>query len=214
MGGTIGNNGRADDTRMVALATGNVGDSPTPVGGSNSLPVSSPDGFLTVSGSFTRPADTSAYAAGDRVANATTGAVVFELTGVGRTGTQSVRIERARLRKSTKSLANAQFRVHLFRTLPTVGVDDNGVFNTSGALAVSDISGYIGSIDVTIDKSGSSSGAGAIGIGAPTTGSGITADMAATAGHETSLWIVIEALAAYTPGNAEVFTLTLEMARA
>jgi hypothetical protein len=183
-------------------------------GGGNQVieasPVVCPDGFFTASASFTRPADTTAYAAGDRVADSTSAATVLELTNVARGTLQAVRIERVRLRKTGPALTNAQFRVHLFRLLPTVNVNDNGVFNASSVLALADITGYVGSVDVTMDKAAV---IGARGVGAPTTGSGITCEAAGTSGHETSLWAVIEALAAYTPASAETFTLTLEAAR-
>lgn len=172
--------------------------------------VKAPDGFFTASAAFTRPADTTAYTAGDRVADATAAAAVLEFTSVARATGEAVRIERVRLRKTGTSLTNASFRVHLFRTLPTVSVSDNGVFNASNVLALADIAGYVGSVDVTMDKAAT---IGARGVGVPTTGSGITCEAAGATGHTTSLWAVIEALAAYTPASAETFTVTLEAAR-
>lgn len=181
-----------------------------PVSELNPVPGYSPGGFFTVSASFTRPADTTAYSAGDRVADSAGAATVLEFTNVARATSEAVRIERIRMRKTGTSLANASFRVHIFRTLPTVGVNDNGVFNAAGSLALADIAGYVGSVDVTMDKAGT---IGARGVGVPATGAGITCEAAGTSGHETSLWAVVEALAAYTPVSGETFTVTIEAAR-
>jgi len=210
------------------IAWGADGATPLPVSAANPLPVSStaggaavsstnpepvysPGGFFTVSANFTRPADTTAYAQYDRVADSTSAATVLEFTNVARATGEAVRVERIRLRKTGTSLTNAQFRVHLFRTLPTVSANDNAAFSTGGSvLAVADIAGYVGTIDITMDKSGT---VGARGVGVPTAGTGITCEAAGTSGHETSLWCVIEALAAYTPISGEVFTVTLEAAK-
>lgn len=167
-------------------------------------------GFFTSGAAFARPADTAPYTAGDRVANATSAAVVLALSNVFRTDQDAIRVEKVRLRKTGTSIVNAQFRVHLFRLLPTVAVSDNGVFNTAGALALADIAGYIGSVDITMDKSAT---IGAHGAGVPATGTGITCESSGASGADPSLWAVIEALAAYTPASGETFTLTLEGAR-
>jgi hypothetical protein len=170
-------------------------------------PVYTPGGLFTAAVAFNRPADTAAYLAGDRVADSTSAATVLEFTNVARAIGEAVRIERVRLRKTGPSLTNASFRVHLFRLQPTVNVNDNGIFNASNVLALADINGYVGSVDITMDKAAV---IGARGVGVPTAGTGITAEAAGQASHTLSLWAVIEALAAYTPVSGETFTLTLE----
>lgn len=174
--------------------------------------VFTPGGLLTVSASFARPADTTAYAVGDLVANSTTAGSVApaELVGVARAAGEAFRIERVRLRKSGPSMTNAAFRVHLFRIAPVVSVGDNAAFNTSGALGLANIDGHIGYVDVTMDLAAT---IGARGVGVPTTGSGITAEAAGASGHETSLWALIEARGAYTPVSGETFYVTIEGAR-
>ena len=172
-------------------------------------PVKTTDGFFTRTASFARPADTTAYAIGDRVGNSTSAAVVLELTDISRDAGEGVRIERVRLRKTATLLTNAQFRVHLFRTAPTVSANDNAQFNNSGALTLADIAGYLGYADVTMDLSAT---IGARGVAAPAAGA-IICEPAGAEGHETSLWAVIEARAAYVPASAETFTVTLEAVR-
>ncbi|CAN5320013.1 hypothetical protein BH10PSE1_BH10PSE1_00900 [soil metagenome] len=197
---------------MQGLAYGALGADAEPVTPASPLPSYSPGGLLTVSASFVRPADTAVYASGDLAANSTSaGAVVpVELIGATRALGEAIRIERVRLRKSGPSLTNAAFRVHLFRKPPGVSVGDNAAFTTSGVLALADIDGHVGQVDVVMDLAAA---IGARGVGLPAAGSGITCEAAGPTGHATSLWALIEARAAYAPVSGETFTLTIEGAR-
>lgn len=197
---------------MQGLAYGALGEDAQAVTAATPLPAWSPGGLLTVTASVVRPADTTAYAAGDLVANnVTAGAVApLELIGTTRAAGEAVRIERVRLRKSGTGLSNAAFRVHLFRKAPVVSVGDNGVFNASGILALADIDGHVGSVDVVMDLAAA---IGARGVGLPSSGSGMTCESAGGVGHETSLWALIEARGAYAPVSGETFYVTLEGAR-
>lgn len=157
--------------------------------------------IITPVDDFTRPANTTAYAAGDLVANSTTAGSVapleFSLNGVGRTGT----VRRARIFKSTNTTTSASFALHLFEAAPTVGNGDNG------ALAVAtNLSSWLGKLAIDM-SSGAEAGASAgcaqvsgdfmIGVALPTAGQRI--------------YGLIEANAAYAPGSAEVFTVRLEI---
>jgi hypothetical protein len=149
-----------------------------------------------VTGTFTRPADTTAYASGDLVANSTTAGSVTPVSfTISRTTGAGGMIRRARIRKSGTSITNSQFRLHLYSASPTVTNGDNGTWLSDNA------ANYIGGFDVTIDKAFSD---GASGNGLPTVGSEInfTSD---------TIYGLLEARAAYTPASAEVFTLTLEV---
>lgn len=179
-----------------------------PASPADPIPTYSPGGLLTVTGSLTRPANTTAYAIGDIV-----GAPI-ELVGVTRASGEAFRIERARVRKTSNVLTNAAFRLHLFRKPPVPNggaVADNGVFDPgSGVLALADIDGYIGTIDVAMNYAATS---GARGVGAPSVGSGITCETGAVVGKETSIWVIIEPRAAYVPASGETFYVTVEGAR-
>jgi hypothetical protein len=148
---------------------------------------------------FTRPADTTAYASGDLVANSTTAGSVVPMTfNTARdTGAGGV-ISRVRLRKSGTSITSASFRLHLYNVSPTVSNGDNGAWLTTGAGT------YIGSFDITMDKAFSD---GAVGVGIPTVGTDIRFRLRSGSTH----YGVLEARAAYTPANAEVFTVELEV---
>lgn len=167
--------------------------------------VTSSNSEIKLSANFTRPADTTAYAAGDLVANSTTAGSVTPLafTSAIRAAGDAIRIERVRLTKSTTSLTNATFRVHLFESSSTLSVGDNGAFNASGVLAVNNALAYVGSFAITVQNSGSD---GAIGFGVPLVGNGVTLQP----GSGTTIYGLIEVTGAYTPGNAEVFTVYLE----
>lgn len=169
------------------------------------LSVVSNNSEVRIQATFTRPADTTAYAAGDLVANSTTAGSVIPLsfTNAVRTAGDCLRIERVRVEKSGTSLTNASFRLHLFEDSPTPTVGDNGVYNNAGALATNNILNHAGTFPVTMQWSGSD---GAMGIGVPTTGSGVTASP--TSG--TTLFGLLEVTGAYTPVSGEIFYVVLE----
>jgi hypothetical protein len=148
---------------------------------------------------FTRPADTTAYASGDLVANNTVGASVAAMTlTVGRVAAGSAMIRRLKLHKSSTSVTSASFRVHLFRSPPeTVTNGDNGAFSVSG------VADYLGAWDVTIDRAFTD---GAAGYGTPVKGN----DQSIKLASGTDIRALIEARAAYTPASEEVFTVSLD----
>ncbi len=148
-------------------------------------------------GTLTRPADTTAYASGDLVANSTTAGSVVPMSITIGSYTGGFRIRRVKLHKSGTSTTNAQFRVHLFNAAPaTVTNGDNGAFSVSG------VADYIGSFDVTMGQAFTD---GAAGFAAPATGSDAAAVLTTNV-----VRAHLEARAAYTPASGEVFTLTLE----
>jgi len=154
---------------------------------------------------FNRPANTTAYTSGDLVANHATGASVAPMSlTVARKNGGTGRVLRAWLSKSTALLTNATFRVHLFKTAPVTTPGDNAAF----AAAVSGIAAnYLGYIDIVLDIAFTD---GAKGFGSLDLGPCIS--FAAGEGVMT-IAALIEARAAYAPGNAETFTLGLEVDR-
>ena len=152
----------------------------------------------TSSVSFTRPADTTAYASGDIVANSTTAGSVVPLNfpncsvGIGR----AMQIRRVRIIKSGTGVSNASFRLHLFNVLPTVGSGDNAAISISTGAAM-----YLGQVDVTVGQ--------AFGDGAA--GTATTEVNCHPVGGASNLYGLLEARGAYTPASAEVFTVKLEI---
>ncbi len=155
-----------------------------------------PSTIAVVSGSVTRPADTTAYASGDLVANSTDDEEVVPITldGASLGPSRTAQVRRVSISKSGVSVTTASFRVHLFTTGDlTVANGDNGVLSIDGA------ANYLGSVDVTVGQ-------------AFTDGAHGSAATEINARAET-LYAVIEARSAYTPVSAEVFTVTLEIAQ-
>lgn len=154
-----------------------------------------------ITGSFTRPGDTNAYASGDLVANSTTaGSVVTtELRAVGAYPQGASIVRRAILRKSGTSTTNAQFRIHLYRgSTITCANGDNGAWSTN------QVANYLGGFSVTIDRAFTD---GAYGAAVPIVGQEIMIRLASGQ----SVYALLEARAAYTPANAEVFTIGLDL---
>ena len=158
---------------------------------------------ILTSNTITRPADTTAYASGDLVANSTTAGSVtpFSFTNAVRFPGGSVRVERCRIQKSGSSTTNASFRVHIYSGTPaSIANGDNGAWSTS-------IAGYIGAFDVTLDRAFTN---GAEGAGLTLTSTPMTCK---TVGSAITLYALIEARGVYTPASAETFTILLEAYR-
>lgn len=157
-----------------------------------------------VSANFTRPADITSYVSGDLVANSITAGSVAALSWstAGRIAGNPAFITRARLKTSSTSVTNASFRLHLYAADPaaTSGITngDNGAWLTKHA-------SYLGAIDIIVDKAFSDAAAGQ---GAPSIGSMI--EFVPSSG--TTIYGLLEARATYTPTNAGVFTVELEIA--
>lgn len=155
--------------------------------------------LLAAATQFTRPADTTAYASGDLIANSTTaGSVVPLQFTVARVAAGSGMIRRCRLRVSSTVLTNASFRLHLYTASPTPSNGDNGAWLTDKAL------NYIGAFDITLDKAFTD---GASGNGTPNIGSEINFALASGL----IVYGLLEARAAYTPTSAETFDVALEV---
>lgn len=148
---------------------------------------------------FTRPADTTAYASGDLVANSTAaGSVVPLVFDVGRETKKGVIITKARVRKSGTGVTGAAFYLHLYRRQPTVTNGDNGAFLSNEA------DDYLGCFSIASMMAFSD---GAAGNGAALVGSCMLAKP--VVGN--TLYGLLEARGAYTPANGETFDVGLEL---
>lgn len=147
---------------------------------------------------FIRPADVTAYAVGDIIANSVTaGSVVIPSVVCSRlTGTSFV-IHRACIRKTGVSVTNASFRIHLFTALPTVVSGDNAAISMSGSAS------YLGSIDVTLNQVFTD---GATGCSDNNLRS-INVDIP----NSSTVYMLLEARGVYTPVSAEGFTISLDV---
>lgn len=147
--------------------------------------------------SFTRPSNTTAYAAGDLVANDTTANLVAAMS-LNWGGSLSGNLRRIMMRTSNATIALGNFHVWLFRVDPSALVTngDNGAlaglsFTTYGLIHVAPVNLYA-----------SMSGVG--GWGESTYDPGL-AELPQT------VYALLEARAAYVPASAEVFSLQIEV---
>jgi hypothetical protein len=166
--------------------------------------------IMRASDSFTRPADTTAYSAGDLVANSVTAASVVPLSWtVSRTPLGLVKLNRALIRKNDDTVTNSTFNLYLFNASPTIATTgDNGAFTSV-------VSGY--------DKM-----LGRIQFPAMTAlADGAFSDEAATAQDNNwncpltlapasgrIIYGLLAATATYVPASEEIFTVELEFERA
>lgn len=150
------------------------------------------------SANFSRPADTTAYASGDLVANNTTAGSVTPLAfTAARVAAGSFLVHRVKLAKSGTSITNTLFRLHLFTASPTVANGDNGAISMTG------VASYLGYVDVAIDQAFTDGAAGFSSIGMN--------DMVVKLGAGQTIYGLLEARAAYTPASGETFTVTLDV---
>lgn len=159
---------------------------------------------LERSATFTRPADTTAYTAGDLVANSTTAGSVALMSWVIPDGGFFLR--RVKLTKSNGgAITNAQFRLWLTTdSAITFTNGDNGALSiASSTLSAADV---LACVDITVDCALT----GAQDSGWATFDDGLHPLFASSwANGVGTIYGFLEARAAYTPGNAEVFTVYL-----
>lgn len=158
--------------------------------------------IIESSANFTRPDNTTAYAVADLVANsATAGSVVpmsFVFKSADKVAGQSIFIRRARVFSTDTSVTSASYRLHLYTSLPVPVNGDNAAFSTPKT-------GYVGALDVTLDRTFSD---GSFGVALPMSGS----ELNIISTSET-IYGLLEARAAKTPDALEVITITLEAHR-
>lgn len=150
---------------------------------------------------WTRPNDTTAYAAGDLIANSVTaGSVVPMSFDISRDMKGGVLVARARLRKSGTGIVNASFGLNLYRASPTPTNGDNGAFLTDQS------DDYLGRIDFSASNAKAFSD-GAVVVGVPAVGSA----MLVIPSSGMRVYGLLEALAAYTPTAQETWDVGLEL---
>jgi hypothetical protein len=155
------------------------------------------------SANFTRPADTTQYAAGDLVANSTTAGSVTPMSWT--LGSSSISapitIKRARIVTDATSVTSLNFRLHLYDASPAVANGDNSAFSSTKA---ANYLGYLSCDGSTTP--GAKFSDGAVAIGAATAGAEINVRPTSN-----TVYGLLEALATYTPASAEVFTVKLDL---
>lgn len=150
------------------------------------------------SANFTRPANTTAYASGDLVANNTTAGSVAAMqftvsVGYGR----GLKIKSVKLETDNTTATNADFRLHLYASDPTVTNGDNGAWLTTET-------NHIGYVDLDTLLAFSDAIAN-------TTPYDDTQNIYWRLATGQILYGLLEARGAYTPASGEVYTVTLNI---
>ncbi len=156
------------------------------------------------SSSFTRPANVTAYAANNLIANSTTAGSVVPLSwSLGQNHIPGpFTIKRATIQKTTTTITGFKFILNLYTASPTVANGDGGAYSSTLS------ANYIGQI--TCDGSaapGAIFSDGAVAQGAAADG----AELNCRLPSGTSIFGLLQATGAYTPGSAEVITVTLDL---
>jgi hypothetical protein len=156
--------------------------------------------LVTVAKEFTRPADTTAYAANDVVSDSTSATTIQSLVNVARINGGSGYIVGAALRTNLKSVT-PRIRVHLFNAVGATVSADNAPAQSKYA----DIGKRLGSFDLA-----------ALATSVDTTNSDYSGVVDSTlripfvcAGGDRNLYFVTETLDAFTPASGEKFSLTI-----
>jgi hypothetical protein len=160
---------------------------------------------------FARPGDTTAYAAGDLIANNTSAASVVPLSFTFRSREPFLQIDRALLRKSSTGVTNPSFRLNLYSAIPVISVSgDNGLMSANTTAATTFIGGLSTSGTLTTHLDGGVSNllpfCGTSAFPLPLF---VDCRSLITGGESVKLYGLLEALAAYAPGNAETFDVTI-----
>lgn len=157
---------------------------------------------------LTRPANTTQYAAGDLIANNVTAGLVVPITFPKNklNGKTRGKIVGASFKKSTVTVANLAVRLHVFAAAspgPVVTGGDNA------ALVVTNIPGYIGSMDVDMTTGATLIAGGPAYKRFTAPASPLTYDLAG--GKQ--LYGLLEQTNAtgYTPASAETFDVVLDV---
>lgn len=158
--------------------------------------------LVMISVELTRPADTTAYAANDSVADSTSAPTMQALANAARVSGGSGYITGIRVTTDKKSIT-PRVRLHFFNTNGATVTNDNAAFKTIYA----DISKYIGFWDMP-----------AMITGADTTNStdsravDLTPRLPFTCAA-TTLYVLLETLDAFTPASGEKITVTVFLDR-
>jgi hypothetical protein len=166
--------------------------------------------IITPYASFTRPANTTAYAQGDLMANdVDEGDVVPLRFGVGKLGYGTGKVVGARIFKDDETATNADFILHLFSAEPDPSVGDNAQLNNSGVFAVASMESYIGAIAMDMSSGGRGTSGDLIKDFGLTTPLYFDLELETNAGRV--LYGLLESDAAYTPASGEIFKVWLHI---
>lgn len=149
-----------------------------------------------ISASFTRPADTTQYAANDLIANSTTAGSVVPMAFSLANSPGQFRLTRIRIYKTGTSVTAANLRLHLYGASPISAAGDNAAWSTDSAAQ------WLGNIDMASMLAFTDGAAG--------TASAVAGSELIIRTSSKTIYGLLMNLSTYTPASAEVFTVVLE----
>lgn len=156
----------------------------------------------TVEASYTRPADTTAYAAGDVVANSTSAATILSFTGFARAPGLGGVVQNAVLIDSVAAATKPWLELYLFDTAPTMQ-NDNAAWAPSDA-ELEKCLGVIVFDGTATNAFKTTSNGGLVASGA------VSLSMQCASGSST-LYGILVARNAYVPASGEKFVVRLSV---
>src|SRR5216684_5676664 len=201
-GGSLTQRIIVDNSQLAALGQATMANSAPVVVASDQSTIKTGGNTITQASSstITRPANATPYASGQLLANSVTAGSVnaLQFSTLARVSGGSGVITGAVIQKSTNTITNAAFRIHYFNTIPTfVTAGDGSAIST---VVQASGKGYLGYVDI-ITMTGFSDVAW--GTGAPDNTRGCIPYVATAQ----IIYAIVEVRGAYTPGNAEIFTI-------
>lgn len=152
-----------------------------------------------ITASYTRPADTTTYAAGDVVADSTSAATILTFSSIARAAGLGGVIQHAQLIDSAAQTTKPDFELYLFDTAPTMQND-----NAAWAPSDSEMEKCLGRIDFATANFKTGSGNGMI------QAANISIPFQC-ASSVSAIYGILVARNAYVPVSAEKFTVRLHV---
>lgn len=190
---------RVSDTNPLPVTLGGTvpGADPVPAFPGGTVPLD-----LSVA-EFTRPANTTDYAAADVVSNSTSAPVLLEFADLLPVAGAAGIILAARAFTNVTAFATP-LRLHLYKADDVTPINDNAAFT----LLYANRAKRVGYIDFGGWQTGGSGSDAAGAFGSfPGSGSGLPVELAE---GETSLWGVVETRGIFTPASAQQFFFSLK----
>ena len=187
--------------QLSAFANSSGQASAVQMDATGNVPIAVAGGGALASGSVTRPANTTAYAAGEVIGTATTD--VIAIAGVARLPGGSGLVTDALVIDQGGAAAAVALEVYLFSVTPTAQADQ-----TAFALSSTDLAGLIAIVPLNVSYV-TNAGAGTTGSRVYTA-TGINTGFVCASGSE-ALYAVLVVRAAYTPVSGEQLTVVLKV---
>lgn len=159
-------------------------------------------GFVTAV-TYTRPSNTTAYAANDTIADSTSAPTVLTIADAARATGSFSYITKARI-VTDQSTCTARFRLHLYSVSPTA-INDNDPYT----LLWSQRASYVGNIAFGACATEGTGSTAAQDIVVP--GSGNLPLAFITASTDRQLYAILETIDAFTPASGQNFYIELDM---